>query len=552
VKPGSASEREASAEAVARGRGRWAAATGLLAALSVILTLNGPGLTVDEPLDVRPGRAYLRILGEEGRHFLDRKVVYRVYRDNAEHPPLGRWLLGIASVAAEPFEIMIKGPDPTASYVLAGRVAPALTFGALLGLIAWTVIGHWGLPAGLAAAFALVAMPRVFAHAHFGALDTFVSFTWTAALLVGEGALRARRVVPAIILAGMVWSLALLTKIHGWFLIPILGTWSLLRVGFRRAVGAMLAWAVTGIALFWAGWPWLWYDSRARLLAYWGTGVERVTLYVQYFGQVFADRDVPWHYPWLYFAVTVPIGLQILGLIGAVRGWRERRQDPLPLLLIGSILFFLLLFSTRVPVYDGERLFLHVFPAWAMLIGIGFDWLWQRLPRHRPAQRALVALLAAQSFGVVTTYPFGLSYYNLLVGGLPGAQRLGLEVTYWGDAVDDVLLNQLVRKGRPDATATMVPTLYSGQGVLTTGFNRNLARRGIILQDDASVAESEWVVASRRTAYWAAAWRERRERGGGRLVATRSRLGVQLSELWQFPGDGARPGGRRPDLESHP
>ena len=102
---------------------------GVMASLAVILTLEGPGLTVDEPLDVRPGRNYFKILREAGRHFLDRKVVDRTYWDNAEHPPLGRWLLGVASIAAEPYEILLKGPDPTDSYVLAGRLAPAIVFG---------------------------------------------------------------------------------------------------------------------------------------------------------------------------------------------------------------------------------------------------------------------------------------------------------------------------------------------------------------------------------------------------------------------------------------
>jgi hypothetical protein len=327
----------------------------------------------------------------------------------------------------------------------------------------------------------------------------------------------------------------LLTKIHAWFLLPILGVWSLIRVGPRRATMGMVAWAVTGVSLYWAGWPWLWHDSWARLLAYWGTGVERTTILVQYFGQVFADRDVPWHYPWLYFAATVPIGLQVLGAMGAVRGWNGRRQDPLPLLLLGSILFFLLLFSTRVPVYDGERLLLHVFPAWAMLIGLGFGGLWERLAHHRLGRKGLVVLLAAQLIGLVTTYPFGLSYYNLLVGGLRGAERLGLELTYWSDPVDDVLLDRLAREARPDATAAMVPTLYPGQGTLTTGFNRTLARRGIVLQDNASAADSEWVVVSYRTTYWPQAWRDRLQKGGGRLVATRSRQGVRLAELWKFP-----------------
>ncbi len=80
---------------------------------------------------------------------------------------------------------------------------------------------------------------------------------------------------------------------------------------------------------------------------------------VQYFGRVIADRDLPWHYPWFYFAVTVPIGLQALGALGIVRGWINRRLDPFPLLLAATIVLFLGLFSTRVPVYDGERLFLE-------------------------------------------------------------------------------------------------------------------------------------------------------------------------------------------------
>jgi 4-amino-4-deoxy-L-arabinose transferase-like glycosyltransferase len=519
---------------------------GVLASTAVILTLNAPGLTVDEPLDVRPGRAYLRILKTHGLGFLAPDVIDRAFFDNAEHPPLGRWLLGLASVLGEPFETVLKGPDPTGSYVLAGRLAPALTFGALVILVVWTAIGRWGLAAGLAAGFALMAMPRVFAHAHLGALDTFLSFTWTAALLAGDRALRARRPMLAMFGAGVVWSLALLTKIHGWFLLPILAIWALVRVSSRRAAAGMVIWCVTGVALFWAGWPWLWSHTWARLLAYWGTGVARATIRVQYFGRVFADRDVPWHYPWLYFAVTVPVGLQLLGILGGLRGWRSRREDPFPLLLVGSIVFFLLLFSTGVPVYDGERLFLHVFPAWALLIGMGFDGLRRRLSANRMARRGLTAFLLAQGLGVVLTFPFGLSYYNLLVGGLSGAERLGLEVTYWSDAVDDVLLDRLAVTAPADALAAMVPTLYPGQGVATTGFNRALARRGIILQDDAAADGAEWVVVSYRTAYWPAGWRERLRGGGGRLVATRSRQGVPLSALWHFPGGAAGPRPARP------
>jgi 4-amino-4-deoxy-L-arabinose transferase-like glycosyltransferase len=505
----------------------------ICAGLAVLVTLDGPGLTIDEPLDVRPGRTYLLTLFDRGWHFFDRAVVDGVFRDNAEHPPLGRWLLGLASVMGEPVEVLWKGPDPTGQYVLAGRLAPALVYAGLVGLVC-LVAGHrWGLVAGAAAAFAVIAMPRVFAHAHLAALDTFLSFFWTLALLIGARSIEARRPVLAMAGAGAVWALALLTKIHAWLLLPLIGLWALLRLPPRRAVAAIGIWSLVGITLFWVGWPWLWYSPWARLQAFWGTGVARPTILVEYFGRVVADRDLPWHYPWFYFAATVPPGLHALGLIGVVHALKNRRSDPLPLLLMGTILAFLVLFSTRVPIYDGERLFLHVFPAWSLLIGLGFGWLWKHGKAALGSRIALAVFLVAQGYGTIALHPFGLSYYNGLVGGLPGAQRLGLELTYWNDAVDQVLLDRLARAARTGDRAALVPTLYPGQGILTT--NRALAHRRIILADEQEGARAEWIVLSRRTAYWPSEIRKRLQSGEGRMVATRSRQGVWLAALWHFP-----------------
>ena len=395
-------------------------------------------------------------------------------------------------------------------------------------------------------------MPRVFAHAHLAALDTFLSLFWALALLAGDRAVQSERPILAMAAAGMLWALALLTKIHAWFLLPILGVWSLVWLSPRRAVLAMLAWTAVGVCLFWLGWPWLWYDSWNRLQAFWGTGVVRSTIMVQYFGQVLADRDVPWHYPWFYFAATVPSGLLALGTVGIVRGWKNRQADPLPLLLAGTIVVFLVIFSTRVPVYDGERLFLHVFPAWALLIGLGFGWLWdKRLTSHR-GRAALLVFLVAQSHGVIALHPFGLSYYNGLVGGLPGADRLGLELTYWNDPVDQVLLDQLAGDAKAGASAALVPTVYPGQGILTT--KRAGTAWNIILSDEQEGRQSEWLVifASYRVL---AAGDQRatseKERAG--QVAVRTRQGVWLAALWHFaPTNTAHPSSTIGEGPTHP
>jgi 4-amino-4-deoxy-L-arabinose transferase-like glycosyltransferase len=517
---------------------------GLLSGAAVLVTLDGPGLTVDEPLDVRPGRTYVKTLLSQGSRFFEPAVVERVFRDNAEHPPLGRWLLGIASILGEPFEVLWKGPDPTGHYVLAGRLAPALAFAVLAGVVTHVAALRWGLAAGLSAGFSLLAMPRVFAHAHLAALDTVLSLTWMLALLASERAIRAQRPILAMGGAGLVWALALLTKIHAWFLLPIVAAGAFLTLPWRRALAPISVWVVVAIGAFWLGWPWLWYDTWSRLLSHLGTGVTRSTIHVQYFGHVFADQDVPWHYPWFYFAVTVPVGLHVLGAIGAARCWRERRSDMLPFYLAATILVFLLIFSTRIPVYDGERLFLLVFPAWACLIGRGFGWLWYRLMGTPRRQFLLGALLCAQGYGTVALHPFGLSFYNALVGGLPGALQLGLELTYWNDAVDKTLLDRLADQAQPGASAALVPSLYPGQGILTT--SRSLMRKDIVLKDEEHASSAEWLVISRRTAYWRPEIVERMRQGEGRQIAHRSRQGVWLSALWHFPRATRQPPTQRP------
>ncbi len=42
-----------------------------VAGLAVLLTLGDPGLTIDEPLDVRPGRTYVATLRARGWRFFE-------------------------------------------------------------------------------------------------------------------------------------------------------------------------------------------------------------------------------------------------------------------------------------------------------------------------------------------------------------------------------------------------------------------------------------------------------------------------------------------------
>jgi 4-amino-4-deoxy-L-arabinose transferase-like glycosyltransferase len=507
---------------------RIPALAGLLALLSVLLTLDHPGLTVDEPLDVAPGREYLRLLAKSPGRFLSPAVIDATYANNKEHPPLGRWLLGLASTLFEPIEAQLRGPDPTERYVRAARVAPALAF-ALLVLVVVRWSGRTAGPvAAVGTGLSLLTMPRVFGHAHLAALDTFVALTWTSAYLAALDASEARRLLPAL-RAGLLTGLALLTKIHGWLLFPMLALLLLRCPGWRPKANLALA-ALLAVTLFFVGWPWLWNDPAGRLAAYFRTGLERIPIRVLYFGTVYRDVDVPWHYPWFYTIATVPLGTLVLGALGAGAALRPTEHQPRPRAFLLAIVLWLALFSTNLPVYDGERLFLPVFPLLAVLAGRGLALAWNTV-RGTWGRALLAGAVVAQGYGLFSIHPFELSYYNALMGGLRGAERMGLELTYWGDAVDDRLLDELARRAAPGALVARVPTLSPSQGLFAT--TRALMRRDLHMNDQEERGRAAWLVIDRRTAYWpddvAALVRQQAP------AAVRRRQGVWLSGLWKGP-----------------
>lgn len=525
-----------------------AAALGGLASLLVLLTLGDPGITSDEPIDVRVGRRYVteadRYLGlyaDAVRGTTRSADIDRLFRDNAQHPPLGRWCVGLASILAEPVEGWLGGADPFS--VHPARVAPALGFGVLVALLSGLAFRRFGRAGGMATGVAMILMPRVFAHAHFATLDTLLCLFWVAALVGAERALDGRRPILGLTAAGALWGLALLVKIHGWLLAPAVLVLAAVRLGWRRGLLAVAGWGIVGLVVFLVGWPWLWVDTLERLRHFLGTSVDRLPLRVLYFGQVYLDHDVPWHYPWLYFLATVPVGLHVLGGLGVRAAWRTRGEQGTVLLAAGIIMGWLVVFSTSAPVYDGERLFLVVFPLWALAIGLGFQRVWDRCRRRGRA--VLVAVLVGQAYWVVTLHPFGLSFYNVLVGWLPGAQRLGLELTYWGDAIDARLLDTLARRAQAGQSIVVAPTLHHLQAASL--MTADLAAKRLKLDGEEEAPGADWLLVYRRTAYWPPGLQKELERC--RPIRLERRQGVWLSGLWLRPG--VRFAGRDgPDAES--
>ena len=470
---------------------------------------DGPGLTIDESLNVQQGARLEVGLRYWALGVFDLRTVFGASENlghyMADYPPLGRWLLGVSHNVVTAFAQPAEWESPFV--YTAGRFASAIAFAATVFFVGGFTHRRFGPAAGVTAAFALILMPRLFGHAHIASLETLIGLFYAATVLSIASRWKPTEPIPtrAALIGGAVFGLALLTKIQA-VLLPIpIALWALWHWR-AKALAPLAIFGGTGAVVFFAGWPWLWLAPVDHLFEYLGRSTDRISLPVWYMGRVFADKEVPWHYPFVMFAVTVPIGLHMLGLLGtfgrkvagtegqripqtaggspakdvekpsrsgafcpsppgfeALDGWR----NPAVQLLLACLIFPLLVFAVPgVAVYDGARLFLVSFPLWAVLIGRGggIAWNWLREKSSpRIATLAVTLFLAGQAYAIITHRPVYLSYYNLLVGGLAGAERLGFEPTYWGDSVTSDLLGAAAEAVPEGGTLAVAPVLHQFQ-----------------------------------------------------------------------------------------
>jgi Dolichyl-phosphate-mannose-protein mannosyltransferase len=517
---------------------------------------EGPGLTIDESFNVQQGvRLFVGLrewgLGKiAGRDIITLRDIFGDERDlppnapfgylNPDHPPLGRLWLGVWHAVtvwvAPPAQHAANQPFVTAS----ARVGSAAAFALTVLLCGLTAGGWYGKGAGTIAAISLALMPRVFGHAHLAALETSIGLMYFVAV-VTVARLWDSDTPPTwrwAAIAGLALGGAMLTKIQG-ALVPIpVAIWALWHWR-ARAIGPLVLWGLVGLAVFFLLWPWLWFDPYHRFLEYAGRTAQRSVLYVWYFGQRYADREVPWHYPAVLFLTTVPLGLVALGVLGIFKGphppWKKRAGH----LVLGAMLFPLVLFSLpRVSVYDGARLFLVVFPLWAIFIGrggaIAYDKLREKLS-PRVAVTVAACFLAGQAWGLVGTWPCFLSYYSMGLGGLRGAERLGMEIDYWGEGVTRDFLEQVVASVPEGAHIDVAPVLLP-QYIQTDEMLAQsplLRRRGIVLSayEPEAKTHAEYVIVFRRLADLSPAVRELTAQRPP-VIAVR-RDGVLLAGLWK-------------------
>jgi 4-amino-4-deoxy-L-arabinose transferase-like glycosyltransferase len=467
----------------------------------IVATLPDAGVTWDEPLYIKASRGYMTWLGllrravqqrDLGEALSDATIVRWWVQDPTLelHPPLGKFLSGLTWAALR----SVLGD------ISAHRFSNAVLFSALVAMVFWVVASAYDTASGIFAALSLVLMPRMFFHAHLANIDTTVAITWFAATYL-FWKYESRPGWLSVVVIGAAYALALATKMNAILMPVVWGMWVLL---FRRSWRSILKLgAITAIGLggFVAMWPWLYHDTANRLLYYFLMASRFKDRPQFYLGQTLPH--VPWHYPFVITLAVVPLVITVMSLLGVFKAVRppspgrlgrsetesgEVRKGRLSpatgwLLLLNALIPLLFAATGLQAAYSGERHFIPAYPYLACLAGIGFGSVlnvmsaaWHRsYERVEPGQARLVVglvlalLLAPPLLSLIRIHPYQLSYYSELVGGLPGATRLGLETTFWCETYRDAL-PYLNESAEPDASVwaenPFVLRFYQQHGML--------------------------------------------------------------------------------------
>ena len=332
------------------------------------------------------------------------------------------------------------------------RVGPILAFSLLSGAIFLFLAKRWGWCAGFAGAGSWLLQPNLFAHAHYAAYDAPLTCLWVAAILafakaiepVGP-AMRRPRIAWAL-LFGVLCGWAADTKLTGWFLpIPFL-VWAAIYRD-RKAFQTLLIGGLVGVLTLYAFNPGWWAAPIGGVDRFLRSNLTRgktIVIEVMFLGKVYKtpNESLPVYNTLLWTLFVTPVGLLALALVGAWRSLRLAKSEPFGLLVLGHWVFLLLLRSLpKTPGHDGVRLFLPAFGMLALSAGLGAAEVVRRWPKS--GRWVIGGILAAAGVSLALSMPVPLSYYSPMVGGLRGATKLGMEPTYYWDALNDDALNWL-------------------------------------------------------------------------------------------------------------
>lgn len=393
-----------------------------------IAILHRYGITTDEPEHWFFGDRYLQFYLTFDQKALDFTSI--------DFSPGQTWPVGptLAALSAKLFSEHLKLVNQYDGH----HLASVFLFGLLLSSVYLFLVVHAGFPTAVLSCLALALHPRIWGEAHNNAQDIPHLVFYSMSILTFAHAMMTRK-GRWLLASAICWGLALGSKINALSLPVVVAPMliSLLRDSSGQSPSvkrSLAAYPVIALSVLFLAWPYFWHSPVDRLSHFWS--------YLMRWG---VSGPMAWQAsPVFNVLITSPLPTLVFALVGivvAVRGHPLGRPMGL------TFLVWLLVPITRSSLpgvlnYDVIRRLMEFTPALAILAGIGgaslIEWGAGKGVFHLRAwgwvtRVAVVAAFLSSGVALWRYFPYESTYYNLLVGGLGGAQTLKLHQSadYW-------------------------------------------------------------------------------------------------------------------------
>jgi hypothetical protein len=195
-------------------------------------------------------------------------------------------------------------------------------------------------------------------------------------------------------------------------------------------------------------WPWsiVRLDNPLQAMTYFSAFFEKPWREL-FNGQAVLVPDMPWSYLPTLFALKLPEAMQVtlaagigVTLVSLVqRDVPARRKTILIMLTLAATLPLMVAMVKRPALYNGIRHFLFVIPPMAVMAGVGFAFIIERVKRQGVLALVGVNVVFAAALllplgEMMRLHPYQYTYFNHVAGTVRAADALYM-LDYWGLAL---------------------------------------------------------------------------------------------------------------------